>query len=210
MSPDSEPGGPDERTRAPGIDPGENALVVDPPVDARPPSSPPSDVWSSSTPLDAHVLWVSLVRTPRACIEQWNDTFKFEPKAGRIVTPKRDGIDNPDPIVDESPFEVVTVRSVGDLTTLGVRITEALREWHDEDVPIVVRFESISTLLQYVDLDRTCRFLDQVTGRCVAVDALAWYHLAADAHDEDTLERLYGLFDALFEVADGEWTVRRR
>lgn len=199
-----------ERARAPVIDPGENALVVDPPVDARLPLTRTPDAWSSSIPSEAYVLWISSVRTPRACIERWNATFDAQPAAGRILTPDRDGIGGSDPIVDESGFEVVTIRSFGDLTTLGVRITETLHDWAGRDGRIAVRFESISTLLQYVDLDGACRFLDQVTGRCAAVDALAWYHLTANAHGEETLQRLYGLFDAVLEVTDGEWTARRR
>ena len=104
------------------------------------------------------------------------------------------------------------VSSPSDLTTLGVRVTDRLDDWLPAtgDDQTVVCFESISTLLQYADRQRTYEFLDAITQRIGTADAIAHYHMDPAAHDDETVARLKGLFDAVCECEAGEWRVRAR
>jgi hypothetical protein len=79
-----------------------------------------------------------------------------------------------------------------------------------EEEQIAVCFNSVTSLLQYADLQRAFRFLHVVTGRVKTVGGVGHYHLDPDAHDSQTLATLKGLFDAVVEVEeDGSLSVQR-
>lgn len=101
---------------------------------------------------------------------------------------------------------VVTVENPGDLTGVGIAISENL----PENGRTLVTFDSLTVLLQYVDRKQAFRFLHALTSRMDAVDALAHYHMDPDAHDEQTVATLASLFDTVAEFDDGEWSIRRR
>jgi hypothetical protein len=104
---------------------------------------------------------------------------------------------------------VETVSNPGDLTGVGMRLSERLRTWADSDGRTVVCFHSIDPLLQYVDLSRLFRFLHVLTGRLRTIGAVAHFHLDPSAHDPQTVDTLLHLFDAAVEVdEDGRTTVR--
>jgi len=106
---------------------------------------------------------------------------------------------------------IETVSSPADLTGIGIKVSSFLSEWAEDGNSIVVCFHSLTTLLQYIDLQEAFRFLHVLTGRLEAVDAVAHYHMDPDAHDEREVNTLKALFDAVVEVdGDGEWTVRTR
>lgn len=105
--------------------------------------------------------------------------------------------------------EVGSVGSAGDLTALGVEITETLTEWDRRPLAIGFCFHSLTPLFQYADLDRVYRFLHVITGRLSAVGARAHFHLDPNAHDDRTVSTLQTLFDAAVEVAD-DGTVETR
>jgi hypothetical protein len=108
-------------------------------------------------------------------------------------------------------YTVDHVGSPQNLTRLGVRITDCLDEWAETapDRQVAVCFQSVSTLLQYVEVPQAFKFLNVVTERCRATDAIAHYHLDPHAHDESTIETLVDLFDVVVEYEDGEWIARQ-
>ena len=93
-----------------------------------------------------------------------------------------------------------------DLTGLGVAISEVLSEWDD---PVLVCFDSLTSMLQYVDSDTAYEFLHAVTGQVHAARARAHFHVDPAAHDETTLAGITSLFDARVSVND-RTTVRTR
>lgn len=104
---------------------------------------------------------------------------------------------------------VETVANPGDLTGVGMRLSERLRGWADHDERTVVCFHSIDPLLQYVDLSRLFRFLHVLTGRLRTIGAVAHFHLDPSAHDPQTVDILLHLFDAAVEVdGSGRTTIR--
>ena len=109
----------------------------------------------------------------------------------------------------DAPIE--TVSSPNDLTGLGIRITEFLSDWADNDNRTVVCFDSLTALLQYVELDTAYEFLHIITGRMASTDAFAHFHMDPDAHDEQTVEIVTGLMDAVVEVdEEGGRNIRSR
>ncbi|MDX1747996.1 MAG: recombinase RecA, partial [Halobacteriales archaeon] len=97
------------------------------------------------------------------------------------------------------------VSSPGDLTGLGIGLTEQLRRFAEShEGRTRVGFHSLSTLLMYTELETVFRFVHVVTGRCDAIDALAFFALDPTTHGETTVNTLKQLFDGIIEVRDGE------
>lgn len=70
--------------------------------------------------------------------------------------------------------------------------------------------DSLTTLLQHVDLRRSFRFLQAMTTRLAEPDATVHYHLDPAAHDAKTINTLKQLFDAVVEVDHRSVTVTTR
>lgn len=104
-----------------------------------------------------------------------------------------------------------TVASPGNLTGVGIAISEVLADWEGasttEGRP-VVSFGSLTVLLEHVPLDRAFQFLHVLSGRIARAGAVGYYYLDPDEHDERTVATLKTLFDTVVEHADGEWTIR--
>ena len=105
---------------------------------------------------------------------------------------------------------VDTVANPSDLTGIGIAVSGHLSAWAEDDRQAVVCLDSLSILLQYVDLKRAFRFLHVLTNRVEAVGATGHYHIDPTVHDESTVGTLMQLFDAVVRFEDGEWTVRTR
>ena len=97
---------------------------------------------------------------------------------------------------------VDTVADPDDLTTLGLRISDQLSEWGQADEQPVVCFRSLTALLETCDLERVFRFLHLLTARLSLAGASAHFHLDPRAHDDQTVNTLRPLFDAVLDVDD--------
>lgn len=71
-------------------------------------------------------------------------------------------------------------------------------------------FRSLSTLLQYADLEAVFKFLHTLTSRIETGDARGHYHMDPTTHDERTVQTLLQLFDAAVRIEDGSVDVRTR
>lgn len=95
-----------------------------------------------------------------------------------------------------------------DLTGLGIYFSQHFDDWSDNDHFTVMCFDSLTSLLQYVDVRTAFRFLDVCTGRLRSSDAVGHFHMDPSAHDQQTVNRLKQLFDTVVEIEDdGSWTV---
>ncbi|QLH78874.1 hypothetical protein HZS55_16945 [Halosimplex rubrum] len=104
------------------------------------------------------------------------------------------------PVADaDRSCDRLPVRNVSDPTDLtGVAI--AVGEWlraRDADEQPVVCLDSLSTLLQYADLERAFRFLHALVARVRSAGATAYVSVDPGAHDGATLATLRTLFDAV-------------
>ncbi|MDS0477101.1 hypothetical protein [Natrinema sp. 1APR25-10V2] len=95
----------------------------------------------------------------------------------------------------------VTITSIGnsDLTGLGTAVSEAFSQYTDS-VPMQLWFDSITSLLDVVDLETAFRFLHVVTARVENAGATAFYHADPAAHDPQTINSLRYLFDDVIEL----------
>jgi len=92
--------------------------------------------------------------------------------------------------------EAATVESSEDLTGLEIALGDPLAAFEAADRPLTICVDSLTVLLQYVDLERAYRFLHDMDVRFGQAGALAHYHLDPGAHDEATLATLATLMDA--------------
>jgi len=155
------------------------------------------ELLSTANP-DATVLWVTYTRSPSECIEH------YDGEASLSVIAVGDRAGGTDPSV--SGVTVETVSTPDDLTGLGITLSQTLSTHED----IVVCFDSLTVLLQYVDHETAYEFLNAVTGQLFAADARAHFHLDPTALDRETIDALASLFDAIVGKQDGEWSVRTR
>ncbi len=93
-----------------------------------------------------------------------------------------------------------------DMTGIGIKLSEFLQEFYDRrELPRNrVLLHSISTLLMYSDLQTVFRFLHVFTGRIQSANALGVYVIDSTSHDDQTMNTLKQLFDAVIEVDEGE------
>jgi hypothetical protein len=153
-------------------------------------------------PADTSVLWVAYSRDPNACLAQWEDETDQHPRNAAVVTVGD--------TVGESTVPFGTVESItspSDLTGLGIQIGQFLSEWDGE---LVVCFDSLTALLQYVDLQTAYEFLHAITGQLHAAGAYAHFHVDPTAHDQQTIDSIASLFDAVVTLGEGDPAVRTR
>lgn len=111
--------------------------------------------------------------------------------------------------VNESVVE--RIGSPNDLTELGVKVTKIANEWEATDEQTVVCVNSLTTLLQYAEIDRAYRFLHVFADKLMMTGAISHYHMDPSAHTPQTVNTLKQLFDVLIEVSpEGELVVSKR
>jgi hypothetical protein len=146
------------------------------------------------------VLYVSFTQQASACIDQWEESGASARNLGVITVGDGSSAVDRDGVVTEA------VSTPSDLTGLGIQIGQFLSEW---DAPVVVCFDSLTSMLQYVDFETAYEFLHAITGQVHAAGARAHFHIDPEAHDEKQVAGITSLFDA--SVSLGEDThVRTR
>lgn len=164
---------------------------------------------------DRDLLFVTFVQSPDERLERYRSTSEAEAPARVGFVDAGDSTRSAAAVAGSSatPADAISVRTVsnaGDLTDLGIKLSTYLSEWSPDGRRIVVCVHSLSTLLQYADLQRVFRFLHVLTGRVRSADALAHYHMDPAAHDGQTRNTLSTLFDGIAEWDGEAWRVRNQ
>ena len=144
-----------------------------------------------------NVLFVTYTRQPSACLDQVASDVE---RVGVITVGDGPTAGTGDGVVVES------VSTPSDLTGLGIKIGQFLREW---EAPLFVCFDSLTPMLQYVEFQTAYEFLHAITGQIYAAGATSHFHIDPQAHDETHVAGITSLFDAKVSL-DGEPTVRTR
>ncbi len=166
------------------------------------------ELLARTPPEQTNVLAISYTESPGEFVDRWNDHCGANPARGGVVAVGRaeGSIDNP-------AWAVRTVENPSDLTGVGIELSELLSGMAnavDDEEELAVCFNSITSLLQYADVQRAFRFLHVVTGRVKTVGGVGHYHIDPEAHDRKTLATLKGLFDAVVEIdEDNNWDIQR-
>ncbi len=146
----------------------------------------------------AGVLFVTYTRDATDCLDQVDGLTDI--RVGVVIvgdgtTPER------------SEAETRRVPSASDLTGLGIEIDDVLGSW---EPPVTVCFDSLTSMLQYVEFETAYEFLHATTGRFYAADARAHYHIDPAAHDPAQVAGITSLMDAAITVENDEAVVRTR
>lgn len=171
------------------------------------------DLLTRAPVANEDVLWVTFTRSPDACLQDWLSHANGRPANLRFIsvgeTVRSVATSAP---MQETPTDVVidTLSNPGDLTGLGIKISEVLQQWHGDGNETVTCFHSLTALLQYSDVQTVYKFLHVLTGRFSTADVTAHFHLDPEAHDQQTINTLKTLFDAVAEFDGDEWNVRTR
>jgi hypothetical protein len=161
------------------------------------------DLLSQAVPGKTSVLWVSFTKPPSTRLAQWRDRHEADPgQFGVVVVGETVATDG-----EIDPNAVQTVSNPSDLTGIGISVGEFIS---GREGDIVVCFDSLTALLQYVDLETAYEFLHALTGQLYSVGAVSHFHIDPSAHDQRTVDTLLSLFDARVELGECEPTVRTR
>ncbi|ADB63658.1 hypothetical protein Htur_4921 (plasmid) [Haloterrigena turkmenica DSM 5511] len=104
------------------------------------------------------------------------------------------------------PIEADLIADDQDLDTLHERIASSLSAWQSNPHLTTLCFRSIDELLTKTDLDSTFSFLYSLTKLVHDSETVAHYHLDPLACDDDVINILTPLFDAIVSE-DGDRTV---
>lgn len=97
------------------------------------------------------------------------------------------------------------VNSPGDLTGIGIGITEALEALHGRGADRGrLALSSLSTMLTYTDRKTVFKFCHVLSSRLEAAEYLGLFTIDASAHDEQTLQVIKQAFDGMIEVREND------
>jgi len=208
-----------EEATEPAADPlhdASNVLVLSDSLDTDTRASYYDTLLPDEAP-DMCVLAVEYTRGPDRWLDEWRRHVGRPPAETAIISvddATRSAAAGPvDPSVyedDDTGHAVSVVESPGDLTGLGITVGGRLKQWEGNDGPVLVTVDSLTVLLQYVDLKRAFRFLHVMVNRVKSAGAVGHYHMDPAAHDEQTVATLASVFDAVARHEDGEWRITAR
>ncbi|MFB6154349.1 MAG: hypothetical protein ABEJ22_00520 [Haloferacaceae archaeon] len=158
-----------------------------------------------------NLLWVLYDDTPDRRLRTWKQQDGGTPANLGIVSvgdQSRSAAASSDGGTGSGLIE--TLAHPEDLTGLGIRIDNFLNRWEDASGRTAVCFDSLTTLLQYVDDSTAFRFMNVLTTKLYAANAFAHFHMNPGAHDDRTVAKMSSLVDAVVESTDDGWTVRSR
>jgi hypothetical protein len=155
-------------------------------------------------PASVQLLGVAFSQPPADWYDEWRDLLGADPDAAAVVTTP----DLAETDLGDRDLDVESVTTPSNLTGVGVKSTPYLSEWSDA----VVVVESLTVLLQYADPQILYRFLHVLTTRLQTVDAAGQFFLDPNLLDDQTVELLKTLFDAVVESDGTEegWSVQIR
>ena len=164
-------------------------------------------LFSQRPPGDINLLTITYTDTAAEQVNQWQTHVGGSPVRAGIVT-----VGQAETTVDDPAWAVKAVENPTDLTGVGIEFNQLLSKMvtaAEEHEDIILFFDSVTSLLQYAELQRAFRFLHVVTSRMKTANGVGYYRLDPDAHDGRTIATLKGLFDAVAEVdEDGNWTIQ--
>ena len=164
------------------------------------------DLLGGDDPASTAVLGVTYTQSPGKWAADYERETGTPPADGTVISVGSWGSEVE---TGASQWTLEAVEHAGDLTALGVTLSDHLTA--DRPGSQRLCFDSLTALLQFVEVRQAFQFLHVVTGRVSSAGAVGHYHLDPDAHDEQTLATIRGLFDAVVEVDEtGDWTVTTR
>lgn len=150
-----------------------------------------------STP--EHVVGVTMSKSPWDFLEPWRRSFPRGEASFSFVSTntvsRSVAADTSGETATES--DVTRIDDVTPVTAFGRTIADQLDDENSTETAIC--FHSLTDLLEYVEMETACNFLDIVLSQVRTNGARAVYHIDGDVHDEETITQLSMLFDLVVE-----------
>jgi hypothetical protein len=187
-------------------EPGTNVLVLEPSLSSVTTEQCVEQVEAFGV-AETPVLDLTFTDSPDSRIEAWRRGLTTSPPAVEVLAIGQtrgtaEPVESPRRLGDDGRVGARTVDDPRDLTGIGIAVSETLDRWSEWDRP-VGRVGELTTLLQYADESTVFRFLHVLTSRLKQADAVSFYRLAPEAHDDQTVGTLFQLFDDAIRVDDG-------
>lgn len=171
-----------------------------------------ADLLCSDETTSENMLWVSYTKPPDTQLRRWREHGHGHPANLGIVSVgesmRSTAASSGGSSFSSGPIEAVA--NPNDLTGLGIRVNEYLHRWEENDDQTRVCFDSLTAMLQYVEIETAYEFLHILTGRLYGTNAVAHFHMDPGAHDDQTVERIASLCDAVVDITGDEPDVRSR
>lgn len=179
------------------IDDASNVLVLGPAA-----STVEYDLCTTLCETEAYPRRRVLVTTTQSADERLNalrsfDSESYDETAVIAVGDRVRSSGNGDPSSHALGGETVTIETINDprdLTRLGLLINKHLGD-PDDGPPPVLCFHTLSTLLQFAEVEKVFRFLHVLQGRVRSGSARAHYHLDPTDHPDEVVNTLRPIFD---------------
>lgn len=178
------------------------------------------DLLNVADPSDLNALFVSFSESYEEVINQLHDRVGELPTQLGIITMddfiRSASSDDGFFPLDHTGTSLAAAADPSDAIEVGIQISEYFESCGvsfgcPPDERIVVCFDSLTGLLQYEDIPQVYRFLHVLTGLLRSLDAVAHFHIDPEAHGNEHIPTLRGLFDVVIETdKDGEVTVTKR
>lgn len=164
---------------------------------------------ATASPERANVAAVTYTPPPETWVSDWRTHVDGLPAELAFIhanTVETTGDEEEAGVPDDVPVSRVDPNQPMDIVA---PLSEQLTRWEGNGNQTLVAVQTVTILLEYVDFDTAFRYLHILTHRVQAADAIGFYHMDPDIHDEETVNALKTLFDAVVEVNDDgrTWSV---
>jgi hypothetical protein len=178
-------------TGGPVVDRGQSALVLSGAMHRPHPST-----FLPEDATDVYVLGVSLVTPSDRWVRRWREAAGDRTaRVAVVTTADRDRDTGED-------ATVATVSEASDLTGLGIQVSNFV-EAIPEDADVMVCLDSLTVLMQYVDLQSVYRFINLLTTRLEGVGARTIVFFDPDTADDQSVATIRSVFSLVIDGDDG-------
>lgn len=172
-----------------------------------------NDLLAVRPPAEINVWCLGITVSPVARAWHWNERIGEPPARFRMVA-TGDSSDPRHPDSDdlqETFPEVITISDPGNLTKIGIDLTNTLAEWDDSTEHSMVCVQSITALTQYAPFGRVFKFLHEMKDKVDQANAVAHCHMDPNAHDDQSIAQIKQVFDTVVSVDnENNWRVTTR
>ncbi|MFD1632341.1 ERAP1-like C-terminal domain-containing protein [Haloplanus ruber] len=160
------------------------------------------------TPDAAEVLVVSAERSATAAVDDWRASHGSLPAAFGLISFGEFGRSAATRGADDGPSRrslpgrdvtVTTMSDPGNLQRLGTAVTLYLDDWADTDRDTVVYVDDLTPFVEAGGLEPTFQFLHLLSQTVTGTNATLVVRADASATDEQTVNTLRPLFDAVID-----------
>ena len=170
-----------------GSEAGGRAILVCAPAD-RPPTCPAVGITDDADAVN--VLCVSIDGDPESrlrAIRAWGVGLE---RIGLVTV----GTDEVAPSNPDRTYAIDVIEDIDQLSALGTNVRDTLSEWATAGVPTVLCFDSVTSLLDRVDIELTFEFLLVLTESIRGIGAVSHFHFdptRREGADRRTLEHVF-------------------